>query len=82
MVDYSIGTEVIGFVCLKIFLNSWTEEGIIGCAIASAGVVHASEITSKDFSLEPVDGVGYAFKVLEYSYLFCYRCATATVVFS
>ena len=82
MVDYSIGTEEIGFVCLKIFLNSWAEEGIIGCAIASAGVVHASEITSKDFSLERVDGVGYALKVLENSYILCYRCTSAATVFS
>ena len=82
MVDDSIGAEEIGFICLKVSLNGWAEEGIIGCAIARAGIAYASEITSKDLFLELIDGARYAFKVLENSYISRYRCATATGVFS
>lgn len=82
VVDDSVGTEEIGLVFLKIFLNSWAEEGIIGCAIAGAGVADASEIASKDLFLEAVDGIGDAFKVLENCYIFRYRCASAATVVS
>ena len=82
MVDDPVVAEEIGLVFLEILLNSWAEEGIIGCAIAGAGEANASEIASKDLFLEAVDGVGNAFKVLENCYIFRYRCASAATVIS
>ena len=82
MVDDSVGAEEIGFIFLKIILNGWAEEGPIGCAIAGAGVADACEIASEDLFLEAVDGGGDAFKVLENSYILCYRCTSAATVFS
>ena len=82
MVDDSIGAEEIGLVCLKIFLNGWAEECIIGCAIAGTRVADASEIASKDLFLEAVDPAGDAFKVLENSYILRYGCASAATVVS
>ena len=78
----SVGTEEIGLVFLKISLNGWAEEGVIGCAIAGAGEADASEIASKDLFLEAVDAAGDAFKVLENSYFLCYLCASAATVVS
>ena len=82
MVDNSIGAEEIGLVCLEIFLNGGAEKGIIGCAIAGAGVADASEIAGKDLFLETVDAAGDAFKILENSYVLRYRCTSAAMVVS
>ena len=55
------------FVVREVFLHGGTEETVVCCVVAVAGVADAGEITGEDLLLEGIYGVGNSLQIIEYS---------------